>query len=823
MSESLEEIEEKIEAIKKRKAVYDDEAKSIQESFEARKAMLMEEFALSAEQQEILAQRQSLMQNIESLEKNILNLTDMEKDALRDKKNRLERINSGPMKEYIEQLKEIEKSDIKAKTRANQIGIELFKQNAAREKILAAQKKAAAAQKKINELVKKMNKHLDMAQSITMGLFGGIDSKIDGMIKGTVGFADGLYKAALNGKLVKFGIEQIGAAFMALNKMAVELSTILADGLRDTGLLNFEQLLYDNVAATNQFGLSAKDAAKVITDLAQNVSGFALMSGDMQNKMVEQAAALDNLGVSAQESGKLFENLTRGLGMTAGEIDAVGDQFAGLALRVGKSTSAIVSGFNAAQGSLAQFGSAGVAVFEEVTLAATRLGIKAETMFGVFDKTTTFSGAADMAGKLNGVLGTTVDAMELINAENPAETMDILRNSLMDAGKSFDDMTLQQRRFLAEAMGVDITEIQRMMSGEELEPKSPMQIQMEEFSKSVMDVTKIIKQQFNKVFNALAESGILKKIQDSITSIFAEGGAFSFFMDQVKPGLLGFARTFQLILSGVSPIVKGMFFVFGSIARVLGEVVDKVTMLQEAFPVIEMITAGILTNVVMTNAAKIKGIALSIKEKAVALGQGALEMAKSIPKIFGSFAAIPLGIGIPLAVAAVAGLAGLYARYADDYSSQPTSGGGYGDRMLMDKGELIAFNDDDTIIAGTNIQLANDAVSQATAGRNTKLANDAVSQATAGRNIKLANDAVSQATAGRNIKLANDAVSQAVNQKTATQADNAAAAQKPAAPAAAPQGQGQPTRVVLQIDRTNLGEVLMGTDGIVSSKLSISS
>ncbi|HAW82242.1 MAG TPA: hypothetical protein DCX27_22590, partial [Balneola sp.] len=308
--------------------------------------------------------------------------------------------------------------------------------------------------------------------------------------------------------------------------------------------------------------------ARLLSGLNDGFGQFALVSDDMKGKLIEQAAALSNLGVSAAESGKLFDTLVVGMGMSASEVDQVGDQFAQLGQIVGKSTATMVSDFNRMSGSLAQFGSGALDVFQDVQEAAARTGISADTMMGVFEKTTTFSGAADMAGKLNGVLGTTVDAMELINSENPAETMDILRNSLLDAGKSFEEMTMQERRFLAETSGINMAELQKGLSGGELDTKSPGETALESLSKKAMDVGKQISATFDKVFNALASSGVLKDLEEMMESLFGSDSAMSGTADSIIPAIVGGAKALVSVFGTLGGIIKTFMAVLNPIIAV---------------------------------------------------------------------------------------------------------------------------------------------------------------------------------------------------------------------------------------------------------------
>jgi hypothetical protein len=70
-----------------------------------------------------------------------------------------------------------------------------------------------------------------------------------------------------------------------------------------------------------------------------------------------------------------------------------------------------------------------------------------------------------------------------------------------------------------------------------------------------------------------------------------------------------------------------------------------------------------------------------------------------VASIFKTFAQIPMGLGIPLAIAAVAGLTSLFSSKGDDVVSD----GGYGNRTLTTPKGTIKLNNQDTVIAGTNL------------------------------------------------------------------------------------------------------------------------
>jgi hypothetical protein len=113
-----------------------------------------------------------------------------------------------------------------------------------------------------------------------------------------------------------------------------------------------------------------------------------------------------------------------------------------------------------------------------------------------------------------------------------------------------------------------------------------------------------------------------------------------------------------------------------------------------------LIEQGRLLVAKLTTKEKEKGIISTIKDNLLSK-KGLLPLiGKAAMTAFKSLAQIPLGLGIPLGIAAAASAAALGYKFmqGDDVVSQ-----GYGKRTLMAPEGAIALNDKDTVIAGTNL------------------------------------------------------------------------------------------------------------------------
>jgi hypothetical protein len=141
----------------------------------------------------------------------------------------------------------------------------------------------------------------------------------------------------------------------------------------------------------------------------------------------------------------------------------------------------------------------------------------------------------------------------------------------------------------------------------------------------------------------------------------------------------------------------------GSIAFILGGMI----LISKTILGIQTAIKGVQ---ILLNKEKQQEFALMLRNQAIAVKDFFKSMASAVAKIFGGFAQIPFGLGIPLAFVAAGGLATLaysYFNKGDDVLSE----GGYGKRTLLAPEGAIALNDKDTVIAGTKLFKGNDVVS----------------------------------------------------------------------------------------------------------------
>ena len=223
----------------------------------------------------------------------------------------------------------------------------------------------------------------------------------------------------------------------------------------------------ETTKSLNQYGVSIQDAAKAQTALVRTFTDFTMLNETAQDQLVESAALAAELGVANQDFAQGIQNATKFMAQTSGQAAISMRELAATAQALGVSQAKMAQDFAAAGPQLAKFGDMGVQVFKELAVVSKTTGLEIGKVLSLVEKFDTFEGAAKQAGKLNAALGGNfVNAMDLMMATNPAERFNMIRDSILDAGLSFDDMSYYQKNFYKDALGLsDVGELAMMLSG----------------------------------------------------------------------------------------------------------------------------------------------------------------------------------------------------------------------------------------------------------------------------------------------------------------------------------------------------------------------
>jgi hypothetical protein len=228
----------------------------------------------------------------------------------------------------------------------------------------------------------------------------------------------------------------------------------------------------DSIASTykelNLYGATLEEVSKAQMDLVQNVTEFTLASESQRNALLEVTTVLGDLGVATADTAKGVQGSMKFFGQSISGATATAMELESTAEALGVIPGEMAAQYAQMGPAMAKFGAQGIKSFKELSRIQKITGMEMQKVLNITNKFDTFEGAADQAGKLNAALGGNfVNAMDLMMATDPAERFGMIRDSILDAGLTFDDMSYYQKQFYTESLGLgDVGDLALMLSGD---------------------------------------------------------------------------------------------------------------------------------------------------------------------------------------------------------------------------------------------------------------------------------------------------------------------------------------------------------------------
>lgn len=280
------------------------------------------------------------------------------------------------------------------------------------------------------------------------------------------------------------------------------------------------------------YGRGKDGLAAALEDLMGVADSLGNSFGLLKEEISDNAAAIlaykKGLGISEDAMAALGKRaLATGRELTgdAGLLTEMaslainmGDKFGLSAKRISKDMQAMTEDFS-------NFGSMSQKELAATAVYAHKLGVEIGDMMGVIDKWDNFQDAAKGAAMLAQSFGINVDAMEMMNAQSPAERIDKMRKAFFSAGQSIEGMTRQQRKLLETQTGLTGAALDAAFANEN------MGLSYEDVKAGAEDAES----------KQLTQAEAMDKLADSIERVFGGGGGgkrFSTFFDALSKGFV---------------------------------------------------------------------------------------------------------------------------------------------------------------------------------------------------------------------------------------------------------------------------------------------
>jgi len=194
------------------------------------------------------------------------------------------------------------------------------------------------------------------------------------------------------------------------------------------------------------------------------------------------------------------------------------------------------------------FGALTVKEIGQASVYARKLGIELDKIVGTLDAFETFDSAAENAAKLSQAFGVNIDAFKLMEAQNPAEQLDMLRKSFRSAGVDASQFTRQQAKLLAQTTNLDEATVRQAFSAKN-------------YGVSLQDVRK--KSEAAEK-HALTQAEAMSKLADSIERMVKsgggqEGGFWQMFIKGILGGLQS-TKEFREIIWSIKRSLQLVYF-----------------------------------------------------------------------------------------------------------------------------------------------------------------------------------------------------------------------------------------------------------------------
>ena len=275
-------------------------------------------------------------------------------------------------------------------------------------------------------------------------------------------------KAAPGKTMGLMGLAAIIKYSRAVKKMAIDMHDMEAALMKATGASkDFARAATQVYEAQRRYGVTAEDASNSMQALYTGFTDFTFASERQRKSLMDTGAILGRMGISHQDFAASVQISTKALGMSTEEAGQNMLNMEKFAENIGVAPAEMAKQFAGAGNMMAKMGDQGVGAFKDLAIAAKVSGMQMEKILQLTNKFDTFEGAAEMAGKLNAAMGGNfVNAMDMMMATNPAERFEMIRDSLDQAGLSWDDMSYYQKKFYADSLGLsDVSELALVMSG----------------------------------------------------------------------------------------------------------------------------------------------------------------------------------------------------------------------------------------------------------------------------------------------------------------------------------------------------------------------
>ena len=318
---------------------------------------------------------------------------------------------------------------------------------------------------------------------------------LQGLINMTDGGGGGGLRQALEDIRKEFGDLKTGAS-----EAIIDISKNMKGPLAETGLSSYR--IFGNLA----------ERLATVAEYAKNMgNAFDLVRESFVQDSERVGAYIKGLGLAEEGQKALADTAVR----TGQSLQEIGREITTYAYQMGEAFGINGKSISGDVGKMMDdfenFGGLGVKTLANISVYARKLGVEVKALQGVIGKFDNFEDAAESVAHLSQAFGLQLDTLQLINAQDPAERIEMLRKSFFAAGRSIENMNRQERALLETQTGLD-------------QKTASLVFSMESQGQSYADIQKQSDATSKK---QLSQAEAMEKLSGSIERLVKSGGGMS--------------------------------------------------------------------------------------------------------------------------------------------------------------------------------------------------------------------------------------------------------------------------------------------------------
>ena len=255
-------------------------------------------------------------------------------------------------------------------------------------------------------------------------------------------------------------------------ELAFEMDQSVMEFSRTMGIATDEATKFGRAMKSTQqallaSGVSVRETSQSWGTLRSEMTAFTSYSMETRQSIVAMTAQLGRNGMAASDTARSMENLVRIYGQTADAAENTMRSLAQFSIDLQVPPEIISRDFAEASRDLAVYGQRMIRTFSDLQVAAKNTGIGMRDLLSITSQFDTFQGAAEAAGRLNAILGRDLfNSLDMLMTVDPTERFRRLREGILAAAGSFEQLSYYEKRAIADAAGLrDVAELAMLMSG----------------------------------------------------------------------------------------------------------------------------------------------------------------------------------------------------------------------------------------------------------------------------------------------------------------------------------------------------------------------